>query len=42
MKVPRTKFDWRIWQWCAPEESLFDLDRQALFIFKALVSEARK
>lgn len=41
MEFPKTKFDWHTWQWCAPEESLFTLDREALFIFRALVTQAR-
>ena len=34
-------FPWSVWCWTGPTESLYDLNADALYIFKALCAGAR-
>lgn len=33
-------FSWSVWRWTGPTENLYDLDAEALHIFKALCAHA--
>lgn len=39
-KSKATKFPWSMWRWTGSDESLFDLDKDQLEWFRALVSHA--
>jgi hypothetical protein len=39
--MQKTKFTWREWQYTNADESLFDLSKDELEIFRLLIEEAK-